>query len=139
MSREKLKSIWSQFPALGALLVGFGASFGQHAQADQATIKPSPESQSPIQLDTRADEVTLRLDGDTIYISQHGSPLEKLRLGDTPEAAYLGKLLRDAGAVGQSVSVPIGSMIVASGGGSGNGQKPKQEPPKAGGATGKGK
>ena len=46
-------------------------------------------------------------------------------LGDTPEAAHLKKLLRDEGADGGSVSIPVGSMIVASGGGGTKGEKPK--------------
>jgi hypothetical protein len=63
--------------------------------------------------------------GDNIHISQDGSSFEELRLGDTPEAGYLKKLLRDAGAPGQSISVPIGATIVASGGGGAKGEKPK--------------
>jgi hypothetical protein len=66
----------------------------------------------------------IRIIGDKIHISQDGRSFEELRLGDTPEAAHLKKLLLDAGAVGQSIAVPIGSMIVASGGGRGDGNKP---------------
>jgi hypothetical protein len=78
-------------------------------------------------LASRLDEVAIRIEGENIYISQRGSAFEELRLGDTPDAAHLRKLLRGAGAERQSISVPIGSMIVASGGGSGKGEKPKQK------------
>ena len=67
-----------------------------------------------------------RFVADEQHASTGSFAFEELCLGDTPDAAHLRKLLRDAGAVGQSVSVPIGSMIVASGGGSGKGEKPKQ-------------
>ena len=83
--------------------------------------------------------MAIRIEGQTIYISQGGSAFEALRLGDTPEAEHLRKLLRDAGAAGQTVSVPVGSMIVASGGGSGNGEKPKHAAAKEATDSGKGK
>jgi hypothetical protein len=64
--------------------------------------------------------------GEKVLMSQNGSSFEELRLGDTPEAAHLKNLLRDAGPLGQSVSVPIGSMIVASGGGGPKGERPRE-------------
>ncbi len=127
MSRASLKSIWSQLPAWGALMLGFGALLAGDARADRSQLEPPEATPEPSRrLASRLDEVAIRIEGENIYISQRGSAFEKLCLGDTPDAAHLRKLLRDAGAVGQSVSVPIGSMIVASGGGSGSGEKPKQ-------------
>jgi hypothetical protein len=128
MSRASLKNIWSRMPAWGALMLGFGVLIGGNARADQPKppeLTPDLSGQSP----SRADEVALRLDGENIYFSQGAGAFEKLRLGDTPEAAHLRKLLRDAG--GQSVSVPIGSTIVAGGGGgaSGWGWKSKKRTP----------
>jgi hypothetical protein len=121
MSRETLKSIWSQLPAWGALVLGFGALLGQDARADARQVQPSkPQA-------TRSDEVAVRLEGDTVFISQDGRAFEELQLGNTAEAARLKALLRDAGAIGQAVSVPVGAMIVASGGGSGKGEKPRQQ------------
>ncbi|RZN23281.1 hypothetical protein [Bradyrhizobium sp. Leo121] len=76
------------------------------------------------------------IDSEKIFISQDGRTFEELHLGDTPEAAHLKKLLRDE-ADGRSVSVPVGSMIVASGGGSGKGAKPKNS--RATSSTGNGK
>jgi hypothetical protein len=128
MSRASLKNVWSRMPAWGALMLGFGVLIGGNARADHPKppeLTPDLSGQSP----SRADEVALRLDGENIYFSQGGAAFEELRLGDTLEAARLRKLLRDAGGMGQSVSVPIGSTIVAGGGGgaSGWGRKSKQK------------
>jgi hypothetical protein len=130
MSRASLKNVWSRMPAWGALMLGFGVLIGGNARADQPKppeLTPDLSGQSP----SRSDEVALRLDGENIYFSQGGGAFEELRLGDTLEAVHLRKLLRDAGGMGQSISVPIGSTIVASGGGgaSGWGWKPKQRTP----------
>lgn len=140
MSRASLKNIWSYPPAWGALMLGFGALLAGGARADKSQLPP-PEAtpESSRRLVSKLDEVAIRIEGENIYISQRGSAFEELRLGDTPDAAHLRKLLRDAGAVGQSVSVPIGSMIVASGGGSGTGAKPKQQSSKETTDPGKGK
>jgi hypothetical protein len=132
MSHASLKRIWSQLPAWGAFILGFGALVGGDARADQP--KPRPPELIPDLSGrslSRSEEVVLRLDGENIYLSQGGSAFEELRLGDTPEAVHLRKLLRDAGGMGQSVSVPIGSTIVASGGGgaSGWGWKSKEKKP----------
>ena len=129
MSRAKLRNIWSYLPVWGALLLSGGALMSG-ARADQP--KPRPPELIPDLFGrplSRSDEVVLRLDGENIYFSQGGSAFEELRLGDTPEAVHLRKLLRDAGGTGQSVSVPIGSTIVAGGGGgaSGWGWKSKQK------------
>jgi hypothetical protein len=130
MSRANLKNVWSRMPAWGALMLGFGVMIGGNARADlpkPPELTPDLSGQSP----SRSDEVALRLDGENVYFSQGGGAFEELRLGDTLEAAHLRKLLRDAGGMGQSVSVPIGSTIVAGGGGgaSGWGSKSKQKIP----------
>jgi hypothetical protein len=125
MSRMSLKNIWLQMPAWGALMLG--ALLAGGARADRSQLQPPEATPEPSRLASRLDEVAVRIDGENIYISQRGSAFEELRLGDTSDAAHLRKLLRDAGAEGQPVSVPIGSMIVASGGGSGKGEKPKQK------------
>lgn len=130
MSRASLKNVWSQMSGWAALMLGFGMLIGGNARADQPTppeLTPNLSGLSP----SRSDEVALRLDGETIYVSQDGGAFEELRLGDTPEAVHLRKLLRGAGGIGQSVSVPIGSTIVAGGGGgaSGWGSKSKSKTP----------
>jgi hypothetical protein len=131
MSRASLKNVWSRMPAWGALMLGFGVLIGGNARADQ----PKPPELTPDisgQSLSRSDEVALRLDGENITFSQGGGAFEELHLGDTPEAVHLRKLLRDAGGTGQSVSVPIGSTIVAGGGGGTPGwswQSKKKTPP----------
>ncbi len=138
MSRARLKNIWLQLPAFGALMLG--ALLAGGARADRSQLQPPEATPEPSrQSALRSDEVAVRIDGEKIYISQRGSAFEELRLGDTPDAAHLRKLLRDAGAEGQSISVPIGAMIVASGGGSGKGEKPKPKTSKDTSDPGKGK
>ncbi len=112
MSSTRLKNLWSKLPLRGALALGLGAFFASGAQ-------------SPTQAAPSSNDAAIRIDGDAISISQNGGAFEELRLGNTPEAAYLRKLMQEAGA--RSVTVPVGSMIVASGGGSGKGSKPKQQ------------
>jgi hypothetical protein len=139
MSPARLKSFWSQLPALSALLLGVGAFVGD-ASADRSPIQPAEAAPDRSeQSSSNANEVAIRLEGETIYMSQNGGAFEELRLGDTPETVHLRKLLRDAGADGRSVSIPVGAMIVASGGGSGKGVKPKQENSTATRDPGKGK
>ena len=130
MSRASLKNVWSRMTAWGALMLGLGLLIGGNARANQSKppeLTPDLFGQSSL----RSNEVSLRLDGESIYFSQGGSAFEELRLGNTLEAVHLRKLLRDAGGIGQSVSVPIGSTIVAGGGGgaSGWGCKSKKTPP----------
>jgi hypothetical protein len=120
MSRAKLRKVWSHLPAWGALLLSGGALVGS-ARAD---VKPQPPSRS----DLGAQEVVVKMDGENILISQDGRHFEQLRLGDTREALHLRKLLRDEASDGRSVTVPVGSMIVASGGASGRGWKSAQQP-----------
>jgi hypothetical protein len=120
MSRASLKNVWSRMPAWGALMLGFGLLIGGNARANQ----PKPPELTPDlsgQSTLRSDQVAIRLDGEDIFVSQRGGVFEELRLGDTPEAALLRKLLRDAGGMETSVSVPTGSVIVAGGGGGASG------------------
>lgn len=124
MSHAKLRNIWSHLLAWGALLLTPGAHIGD-ARAERPGLRSSGTALEPNKPTSKPDEVSIRIEGETIYISKDGAPFEELPLGDTAEAAYLKKLLRDEGAGARPVSVPVGSMIVASGGGSGKGEKPK--------------
>lgn len=121
MSRAKLRKIWSHLPAWGALLLGGGALVSG-ARADVQPQPPGPPEH----------QVVVKLDGENIFISQDGSNFEELRLGDTREALLFRKLLRDEVSDGRTVTIPVGSMIVASGGAQGKGSKPPQQPPISG-------
>jgi hypothetical protein len=137
MPRARLRNIWSYLPALGALLLGFGALDGG-ARAERPGLQPpaTPSSQSAL----RPEEILVRIDGEKVYTAQDAGSFEELRLGDTPEAAHLRELLREEGADRRSVSIPVGAMIVASGGGSGKGDKPsRQNSRETGTGTGSGK
>jgi hypothetical protein len=134
MSRTKLRNIWSRLPAWGALLLSGGALMSG-ARAD---VKPQPPGRS----DFEAREVVVKVDGEKLFISQDGSHFEELRLGDTREALHLRKLLQDEVSDGQSVTLPVGSMIVASGGASGKGwgwKSAQQPPPQPSGKKANGK
>ena len=124
MSHAKLRNIWSHLLAWGALLLTSGAPIGD-ARANSPELRSSGTTPEASRSTLGRGEVAVRIDGETIYASQDGTTFIELRLGDTAEAAHLKKLLRDRGADDRTVSVPVGSMIVASGGGSGKGQKPK--------------
>ena len=94
----------------GALLLGLGG------------VLPSGEQASAASNFNMTDVVSLRAEGDKIYLSQGGSPFEELSLGETPEALQLRKLLGDTGSAG--ISAPVDSFIVANGGSGVPGNKP---------------
>jgi hypothetical protein len=120
MSRANLRNFWSRLPVWGALLL----SGGMLISGARTDAKPQPPSQS----DFDAGQLFVKIDGENIFISQDGRNFEELRLGDTHEALYLRNLLRSEASEGHVVAVPVGSMIVASGGAHGKGKKPAQEP-----------
>ena len=136
MSPAKLRNFWSRLLAWGVLLLTPGALLGD-ARADRPELTSSETTSDRGAIGPRPDEVMVRINGDTIQISQDGAPFEVLHLADTAEAEHLRRLLRDAGAEGRAVSVPVGSMIVASGGGNGKGDKPKSSPPTGNSRNGK--
>jgi hypothetical protein len=127
MSLMNLKKSWCRLPTWGALMLGLGGLVASGARADKSEFLPlgtTPESVK--QLGSSFDEAAIRTEGEKIYISERGGAFEELLLGDTAEAAHLRGLLRDAGAAHHPVAAPVGSIIVANGGGAGNGTKPKQ-------------
>lgn len=124
MSHPNLRNIWSHLLAWGALLLTPGALIGD-ARAERPELRSSGTRPDTSRSISTPDAVTVRIEGETIYMSQDGATFEELPLGNTAEAAHLKKLLRDQATDGRPVSIPVGSMIVASGGGSGKGEKPK--------------
>jgi hypothetical protein len=125
MSLPNLRKSLRRLPKLGALALGFGGLFAADAPAERSEFQPIGTSAGPSgQRDQALDAVVMRLNGERIYLSQRGGAFEELSLGDTQQATYLRQLLRDAGAAEHPVSVPIGSMVVANGGGAGDGKKP---------------
>jgi hypothetical protein len=128
MMLSKLKDIFSKLTAFGTLILGLAALSPGNAQADTAVLQPTNAALEPSGRPAmKSDEVQVRIEGETIYISQDGGTFDELRLEDVAEIVHLKKLLRDAGAGAQSFSLPVGAMIVASGGGSGKGEKPKNQ------------
>jgi hypothetical protein len=110
----------------GALALGFGGLFAVSATADTPQLQPleaGTGSHRLLALDQQA--VMMRLKGEAIYIAEREGVFEELSLRDAGQAAYLRELLRDAGAAERAVAVPGGSVIVANGGASQDGNKPK--------------
>jgi hypothetical protein len=125
MSLPNLRKNLRRLPKLGALALGFGGLLAADAPAEKSEFQSlGTGARSNQQLDLARHAVVMRLHGERIFISQHGGPFEELSLGDTQQAAYLRELLRDAGAAEGPVSVPVGSMVVANGGGAADGKKP---------------
>src|SRR3954469_23595078 len=102
-------------PLSGAIALGFRALVAGEARADRHPFVGSTEPTS--------SEVVLRTEGDRIYLSERGGIFRELLLGNTPEAAELRRLLKQAG--DERVTVPVGSFIVANGGASAPGVKPR--------------
>lgn len=126
MLRSKFRNGWSKAPRWAALALGFGPLLAGNGGAAKAELQPgSAGTVPPAGRRASADEVVVRTDGDRVFLSQGGGAFEELPLGNTPEATYLRRLLGAAGAGGASVTVPVGTIIVANGGGQGDGTKPK--------------
>lgn len=134
MARPTLKENRFRLPRWGALLLGFGALFAGGARAASPDVQPvgTPPG-SPSAPGVAADKVTIRSEGGKVYISQAGRPFEELTLGDTPEAEHFKRLLEEAGFAAGQISVPVGSTIVASGGGGLDGRKPHKPDTKGSG------
>jgi hypothetical protein len=109
----------------GALAVGCGGLFAADASAERPDFKSvGPGVGSRQQRDVRLDAVAMQLKGGMIYISERGGAFRRLSLQDAQQGDYLRSLLEQAGAAERPVSVPVGSMIVANGGGAGDATKP---------------
>jgi hypothetical protein len=115
----KRKENLARTPKWLALILGFGALFAGDARADRSAAQPFRSAASP-------DEVVIRTEGEKVYFSQGGSAFEELALGSTSEAAALRELLRKANSSDGNTAVSIGSFIVANGGPSVHGAKPKK-------------
>ena len=118
---------WRWLRKWGALMLGVGAIVPTGDGRARSPEFALPEPISANQLHSgRFDDVLMRIEGDKIYVSQRGGVFEELSMGDTPYAAHLRSLFRDAAIVDGIVSVPVGSTVVANGGGYIDGVRPKQ-------------
>jgi hypothetical protein len=127
MSRGDRNESLGRTPKWLALILGFGALFAGDARADRPDVQSFGTAARPAnELGARFDEVLIRTEGEKIYFSQGGSAFEELPLGDTPEAIALRELLRQADAGDAGTAASVGSFIVANGGPSIHGAKPKK-------------
>lgn len=123
-----LKRTWLRLTRWGAIVLGLGTLFAGEAQANRSADRASgPDTSSAKQPGLGPDEVVVRLDEDKVYLCQRGGVFDELVLDETPDVAYLRKLLRDAGAAKGPLTIPVGSIIVANGGGRGDGAHPDQQ------------
>jgi hypothetical protein len=100
-------------PQLGALFLGCATLFTAEATA--------AISKSTADRDQAASELLVKMEGEAVLISERGEAFREVSLESDAAAAYLRKLLLEAGAAQRAVTVPAGSFIVANGGGQGPG------------------
>jgi hypothetical protein len=123
MRQSKVSLSWCRLVGWGAVFFGFGALFGDDARAKFGLDHPAAGRAERL---PAANEVLVRTIAGKVYLSSNGRVFEELELGETSEAAYLRNLLMESGASQGPISIPAGSIIVANGGGAGNGDKPTQ-------------
>jgi hypothetical protein len=120
---SRFKTRWSRVLSSGAVFFGLGPFFAADArgisQADAGPTGTGPQR-------TSTSEVLVRTVGEKVYWSGDGRSFQELQLGRTPEADHLLKLLARWGSSERPISVPVGSIVVANGGGAGPGDKPPQ-------------
>jgi hypothetical protein len=126
MSRVKIKQSLFRLSKWVAFILGIGALFAGEPRADESRIQPVGAMGPTNRFGLNADEVLIRIEGEQIYISQDGSLFKELSLVSAPASTYFKDLLRDATTTGGQITVPIGPMIVASGGSGTNGAKSKE-------------
>lgn len=127
MGRPKSNKDLTQLSGWGALMLGVGALFASDAQASRSDVELSERAASGVRTPAGAhDQVLIRTEGGKVYVSQGGGAFRELSVGDTPEGAYLKQLLGELGAAGSSISVPVGSIVVANGGSGLPGNKPSE-------------
>jgi hypothetical protein len=126
MSRANMKRSLLWLSKWVAFILGCGALFAGEAPADKSQIEPVGATGPSSRLGPVSDEVLIRIEGEKIYTSQSGSPFKELALVDAPAATSFKELLKGATTTNGQIAVPIGSIIVASGGSGANGAKSKQ-------------
>lgn len=125
MTSDMRKSL-QKFGKWGALALGFGGLFASDAAAERSELRSiAPGVPSSQHRDVNDGTVLVRLEGGIIFVAEHGGAFEPLMLKESRQVDELRRLLDDAGAAEQPVSVPLGAMIVANGGAAGDASKPK--------------
>jgi hypothetical protein len=125
MSRANVKHGLFWLSKWLAFILGCGAVLGGEAQAHKSQIQPVEGVGPSDRLDPTFDEVLIRFEGEKIYLSEGGSLFKELSLVDAPVVTYFRALVKDAATVDGEIAVPVGPIIVANGGPSVNGAKPK--------------
>jgi hypothetical protein len=126
MTPSDLRKSLQRFGKWGALALGFGGLFAADAAAERSELRSfAPGVPSSQHRDVNDGTVLVRLERGMIFVAEHGGAFEPLMLKESRQLEELRRLLDDAGAATQSVSVPLGAIIVANGGAAGDASKPK--------------
>jgi hypothetical protein len=126
MTPSNLRKSLQRFGKWGALALGFGGLFAADASAERSELQSfAPGVPSSQHRNVNDGTVLVRLEGGTILVAEHGGAFEPLILKESRQVEELRRLLSEFGASTQSLSVPIGAMIVANGGAAGDASKPK--------------
>ena len=126
MTPSDLRKSLQRFGKWGALVLGFGGLFTADATAERSELRSfDPGVPSSQRRNVSDGTLLVRLEGGKILVAEHGGAFEPLALKDSRQTEELRRLLSEAGAVTQPVSVPIGAIIVANGGAAGDASKPK--------------
>ena len=126
MTPSDLRKSLQRFGKWGALVLGFGGLFTADATAERSELRSfDPGVPSSQRRNVSDGTLLVRLEGGKILVAEHGGAFEPLALKDSRQTEELRRLLSEAGAVTQPVSVPLGAMIVANGGAAGDASKPK--------------
>jgi hypothetical protein len=126
MTPSNLRKRLLRFGKWGALALGFGGLCAADAAAEKSELRAfGLDAQSSQNRDAGVGAVLVRLQGGMILVSEQGGAFEPLMLKESRHVEQLRRMLDEAGAAEQPVSVPLGAMIVANGGAAGDANKPK--------------
>ena len=127
MPRPSFSWNWGILSKLGSATIALATLHTADASTPPAT--PADGVKDPIgALRVPMGHVLLRREGDTVYISENGVPLEELVL-TSPDGLRLRRLVEELDLANGPVSVPVNRVIIADGG-SGIGAATRQARPK---------
>jgi hypothetical protein len=99
---------WLRYSWQTALLAGVGSLLSPYVAAKDMA---PPTDSSHVE-----GVVLMKYENGRLFISENGSSVEPLDLGETPEATQLRNLVRSLSPDGSLVEIPVDRRIVADGG-----------------------
>lgn len=111
-----LKAGWWQLPSRIALALGLGsAAVASDARADLPA--PQPNNLSGPAVPWRFGDMTIRTDGERVYVAEQGGGFRELPLSNTPETQLLLKLLAGSEGAASASGITLNPMLLAGSGG----------------------